>query len=143
MTTEHIQECWLAKPCRSDELGEHSVLDTVSGIRLQHVVCEMCMDQCICSLLRDCETRVEKKIIDDLAVGQFQGNHDSDWIIDRIRIWHRDKAINDCLKIAELRVSDLTSCNKPDDCATIAKGAELVRDDIEWNLLKEAGKWIT
>lgn len=55
-TTAHLPECYLAKPCRSAEDGHHVSQEFVGGFPV--TICGLCMSDCICSALRECESRV-------------------------------------------------------------------------------------
>jgi hypothetical protein len=52
---EHLPECFLGEPCRSNGGGEHIPQGTVAGFPV--TICGMCMYDCICERLRRVEQR--------------------------------------------------------------------------------------
>ena len=53
---EHLPDCFLGQPCRSNGGKEHVMQGTVAGFPV--TICGLCMYDCICAALRACEARV-------------------------------------------------------------------------------------
>ncbi len=71
---KHVEECFLAKPCRHND-GVHVPQEYVAGFPV--TICGLCMNDCICKELLSAGARGYKSGYDDAYFDGYNDGYDS------------------------------------------------------------------